>query len=262
MSRICLAIGFASKSSPLELVYLGRSATEMRQAVERSTLSRLILVPFVQGIPKNNSRAALNEAAAVAADALEADELTNLADLEKDFAHLQQLLASQEHVHANLRSDLEAANARIFALQAANESLAVANAIAASDRSTAAGVATVRAKFSCTEVSDNGGDVAAVSLMPVYSGSPENAEFFKWTPGGSIQLQTVNRAAAALFQRGGEYYVDFSRAPIESPVAEEPSASAEPQPAAEPVAATEPQAPAEEPAAPAEQPAATARRRR
>lgn len=75
----------------------------------------------------------------------------------------------------------------------------------------------VRAKFRCDsiEVSPNvAGDesLKVIKLSAVYSGSKENEEFFKWTPSASISLGTVNTAAAAQFEVGKEYYVDFSPA--------------------------------------------------
>lgn len=51
-----------------------------------------------------------------------------------------------------------------------------------------------------------------VKLNPVISGSDENKEFYKHSPSGSIELGTVNEAAAAQFEIGKEYYVDFSLA--------------------------------------------------
>lgn len=63
---------------------------------------------------------------------------------------------------------------------------------------------TVRAKFHCNF---NAND--CIYLSPVYSGSEENAQFFKATPGGQITLCIVNEAAAARFIVGQEYYVDF-----------------------------------------------------
>jgi hypothetical protein len=76
---------------------------------------------------------------------------------------------------------------------------------------------TVRAKFTCTGVEPNGATNsedkgAAVYLTPVVGGSPENESFYKWTPGGNIMLSTINEAAAAQFERGKEYYVDFTPA--------------------------------------------------
>lgn len=69
----------------------------------------------------------------------------------------------------------------------------------------------VRCKFSVSYKKPEGEDGAAhIYLAPVYSGSEENKEFFRLTPGGVIQLSTVNPAAAAQFVQGKECYVDFT----------------------------------------------------
>lgn len=65
----------------------------------------------------------------------------------------------------------------------------------------------VRAKFTCT--ANNNGQIA---MQPVYTGSAENEAFYAATPGGSISLGIVNEAAAAKFEVGKEYYVDFTAA--------------------------------------------------
>lgn len=79
----------------------------------------------------------------------------------------------------------------------------------------------VRAKFKVTEVTSAGwgneqGDVRNITLWPVGSGvggeSEENKAFYAATPGGSITLCVVNPAAAAQFEVGKEYYVDFTPA--------------------------------------------------
>ena len=67
----------------------------------------------------------------------------------------------------------------------------------------------VRAKFTVSMVDEKN---KAVYLAPVTSGSDENAEFYKWTPGGHILLQTVNEDALAQFANGKEFYVDFTSA--------------------------------------------------
>jgi hypothetical protein len=71
----------------------------------------------------------------------------------------------------------------------------------------------VRAKFyvvnSLPIDKSNGG---VVILRPVVSGSPENQEFYKWTPAGEIRLETINPNALEEFQQGAEYYVDFTKA--------------------------------------------------
>jgi|WetSurMetagenome_2_1015567.scaffolds.fasta_scaffold47902_4 hypothetical protein len=52
-----------------------------------------------------------------------------------------------------------------------------------------------------------------LELSAVTDGSPENKEFFKWTPGGQIFLGTMNEKAAALFLSGAkEFYVIFRKA--------------------------------------------------
>jgi len=65
----------------------------------------------------------------------------------------------------------------------------------------------VRAKFYCF-LKEEG----VVKLSPVVSGSDENKSFYKWTPGGNIDLQIVNEEAMKQFEVGKEYYVDFTEA--------------------------------------------------
>ena len=89
----------------------------------------------------------------------------------------------------------------------------------------------VRAKFKVTNISDNGDGMKSVSLAPVYSGSPENEKFFKYTPSGAISIGTVNAEAAESFEVGKEFYVDFTLAEaapvVESPVVESQQTSSE-----------------------------------
>lgn len=73
----------------------------------------------------------------------------------------------------------------------------------------------VRAKFSVISNEPNNavreedkGNI--INLNAVTSGSPENESFFKWTPGGTITLQTINSEAAKKFVVGKEVYVDFT----------------------------------------------------
>lgn len=70
-------------------------------------------------------------------------------------------------------------------------------------------MAKTRAKFHCGWKSPDG---SQINLMPVYSGSEENKSFFASTPGGQIQLNILNPDAAAVFEQGKEYYVDFTPA--------------------------------------------------
>jgi chromosome segregation ATPase len=121
MSRILLVIGLPSPkaSAKPELVYLGRSGDEMRAAIAAATQPRLIIVPHVQGIPKNNSRAGVNTAAllaeveaANAAAVQEPDLVATIEHLSGQKDELQKLLSLAE-------GSYQAANAR--AEQLANE---------------------------------------------------------------------------------------------------------------------------------------------
>ena len=74
----------------------------------------------------------------------------------------------------------------------------------------------VRCKVLCTEVAHsaykNGSTLEKqfkARFTPVYGDSPENKEFFKYTPSGSIELGTIREH---LFEAGKEYYVDFTPA--------------------------------------------------
>jgi hypothetical protein len=67
----------------------------------------------------------------------------------------------------------------------------------------------VRAKFRVHHIDPVG---PVIKMSPVYSGSEENKSFFASTPGGSIDLYTVNPEAAKQFESGREYYVDFTPA--------------------------------------------------
>jgi hypothetical protein len=69
----------------------------------------------------------------------------------------------------------------------------------------------VRAKFKITSKTESI-DGFNVLMSPVTSGSKENEEFFKFTPGGQITIGTVNPVAAAQLEVGKEYYVDFTKA--------------------------------------------------
>ncbi|MDP3625003.1 MAG: hypothetical protein Q8S12_00285 [Hydrogenophaga sp.] len=73
---------------------------------------------------------------------------------------------------------------------------------------------TVRAKFKVASVTEQEGGLKTATLHPVTSGSPENEQFFKWTPSGQIQLGTINPASAEHFVPGRQFYVDFM--PVEA----------------------------------------------
>lgn len=72
----------------------------------------------------------------------------------------------------------------------------------------------VRAKMHCyekTATDDEGG--ATVKLRPVYSDSEENKTWSKYTPSGDVTMSITNPPAAAAFEVGRDYYVDFT--PVE-----------------------------------------------
>lgn len=77
---------------------------------------------------------------------------------------------------------------------------------------------TVRAKFKVQSITRNlhwepsKGEVHTIKLAPVGGNSEENKAFYSATPGGSIDLQTVNEVAGNQFELGKEYYVDFTPA--------------------------------------------------
>ena len=69
----------------------------------------------------------------------------------------------------------------------------------------------VRAKFKCVDKSGSENDTQ-IKLEAVTSGSEENKTFFKYTPSDQISMGTINKEAAAQFEVGKEYYIDFSPA--------------------------------------------------
>lgn len=73
----------------------------------------------------------------------------------------------------------------------------------------------VRAKFKVAaieRVKYGEQEVQNIRMTPVVSGSEENKKFFQYTPSGAITIGTVNPEAAAGFELGAEYYVDFTPA--------------------------------------------------
>ena len=75
----------------------------------------------------------------------------------------------------------------------------------------------VRAEFKVSSITRSPGwngqkEVQTIKLSPVTSGSEENAKFYAATPGGNIELTTVNFDAAQHFDLGDEFYVDFTKA--------------------------------------------------
>lgn len=67
----------------------------------------------------------------------------------------------------------------------------------------------IRAKFKVDVISLTK-DGASVTLTPVVSGSKENEQFYKWTPGGKLELYTVNRSISDQLFPGQEVYIDIT----------------------------------------------------
>lgn len=75
----------------------------------------------------------------------------------------------------------------------------------------------VRCKFICqkkTESNHGGGANNGwfVEMTPVTGDSPEDKEFYKWTPSGQVNLGLLNPAAAERFEVGKAYYLDITPA--------------------------------------------------
>jgi hypothetical protein len=73
----------------------------------------------------------------------------------------------------------------------------------------------VRCKFRVSKYEtslNNNEELRTVHLSVVYNESPENKEFFKWTPSGTIQIGMLNQKAWEQFPLGREIYVDFTDA--------------------------------------------------
>lgn len=49
-------------------------------------------------------------------------------------------------------------------------------------------------------------------FYPVQGDSPENKEFFQYTPSGRIELGVLNERVASQLELGADYYVDFTLA--------------------------------------------------
>lgn len=68
----------------------------------------------------------------------------------------------------------------------------------------------VRCKFKCVSKIGNE-DGFRVKMEPVYCGSKENDEFFKWTPYGQFEIGTINLNTSEQFCEGQEYYIDINQ---------------------------------------------------
>lgn len=74
---------------------------------------------------------------------------------------------------------------------------------------------TVRAKFTCNSVKDEGSEM--VKLSAVYGNddkdNEENNQFSEATPYGELEMMVSNPGAKGFFQEGKNYYLDFTEAP-------------------------------------------------
>ena len=68
----------------------------------------------------------------------------------------------------------------------------------------------MRCKVICNLIQVHNSDSNTLTFTPVTTGSEENKQFFRWTPGGSFIVNTVNPNILDQFVQGQEYYVDFS----------------------------------------------------
>lgn len=68
-----------------------------------------------------------------------------------------------------------------------------------------------RCKMTCIEVLEQEGQGHSYKFEPVYSPDEksENAQFFKFTPSGKLELGCTNGHG---FEVGKEYYIDISEA--------------------------------------------------
>lgn len=73
----------------------------------------------------------------------------------------------------------------------------------------------VRAKFSCTRVSEDSNGYKDAEFSAVYSeDESENADFAKATPSGEVKIQiSPDVPASNFFKPGKNYYLDFTEAP-------------------------------------------------
>jgi hypothetical protein len=69
----------------------------------------------------------------------------------------------------------------------------------------------VRCKFRVEHTKKNDDGSTDVHMRAVATGSEENAEYWRWTPAGTLVLSTVNQKAADALEPGVEYYVDIVR---------------------------------------------------
>ena len=68
----------------------------------------------------------------------------------------------------------------------------------------------LKAKFLCHSVSDDGGENKQAMLMAVTTGSEENKSFSKYTPSGQLNISISKETPASdFFTEGKEYFLTF-----------------------------------------------------
>lgn len=78
---------------------------------------------------------------------------------------------------------------------------------------------TTRCKFKCETVTQHVGS-QSVHLTPVVTGSPENQQFWQFTPSGDLRFNSLN--ANIVFVPGKEYFLDISDAVVVAPAVAKP----------------------------------------
>lgn len=73
-----------------------------------------------------------------------------------------------------------------------------------------------RLKMVCLKLEQQHGSTGGtVRLSPVTGwGGKENAEFWKYTPSGTFEFNTINEDAYRQFRLGEEYYVEIRQVPV------------------------------------------------
>jgi hypothetical protein len=71
----------------------------------------------------------------------------------------------------------------------------------------------VRAKFQVQAITETSWGAKIFKLAPMYDTSiEEDRRYSKATPSGSLEMQINNPPAAAFFELGKSYYIDFTKA--------------------------------------------------
>jgi hypothetical protein len=69
----------------------------------------------------------------------------------------------------------------------------------------------MRAKFQCDSITQYANfDGIKVEMYPVMDLQGENAEFWKSTPNGKLEVTVTTSKASELFKVGKHYYLDFT----------------------------------------------------